>query len=402
MDSGPQQPELPEGTEPPEGSEQIFDHRLGAAGDALPDRPLDELRERIDELDQRLISVLNERARLVVDVGRVKRSDGTPIYAPHREQAVLQRARSHNADGPLLDRTVEAIYREIMSGSFALERPLRIGFLGPQGTFSHVASRKQFGRSVSFEDLHEIDGVFTEVQRGHVDYGLVPIENSLHGGVRDTMDAFRERAGVVHIYAEVQLEVHQALLANCEPNKVKRIHSKPEAFSQCRKWLALQYPKAELVPAPSTSRAVQIARAENLLEPASGAAAIGSDLAGELYELGVLFPRIEDDPHNVTRFFVIAKTPAQRSGDDKTSIMLTTPDHPGALVDVLQIFKEANINLTHIDKRPSGRTNWSYTFFIDAVGHREDRPVAKAIENARTLCAELHVLGSYPRARRVL
>ncbi|MCA9292894.1 MAG: prephenate dehydratase [Phycisphaerales bacterium] len=363
---------------------------------------LDELRQRIDELDHRLIAVLNERAKLVVDVGRLKRSDGTPIYAPHREQAVLKRALGHNEGGPLLDRTVEAIYREIMSGSFALERPLRIGFLGPQGSFSHVASRKQFGSSVTFEDLHEIDGVFTEVQRGHVDYGLVPIENSLHGGVRETMDAFRARAGIVHVYAEVLLEVHQALLANCEPSKVKRIHSKPEAFSQCRKWLAIQYPKAELVPAPSTSRAVQIARAENLLEPDAGAAAIGSELAGELHDLAVLFPRIEDDPNNVTRFFVVAKTPAERSGDDKTSIMFTTNDRPGALVDVLLVFKDADINLTHIDKRPSGRTNWSYTFFIDAIGHRDDPHVAHAIETSRALCSDLHVLGSYPRARRVL
>lgn len=362
---------------------------------------LDDLRVRIDDVDQRLVSLLNERARLVVDVGKLKRGDGTPIYAPHREQMVLGRALKNNA-GPLLDRTVEAVYREIMSGSFALEQPLRIGFLGPLGSFSHEAAQKQFGSSVSFEDLHEIRGVFTEVERGHVDYGLVPIENSTIGGVVETLDAFREYAGRVNIYTEVALGVRMCLLANCQPREVKRIHSKSEALSQCRQWLATQYPKAELIPAASTSRAVQLARAEELLEPGSGSAAIGSRLGGQLHQVEVLFEGIEDDPSNVTRFFVISKQRALRSGDDKTSIMFTTADQPGALVDVLAAFRDAGVNLSHIDKRPSGRENWQYTFFIDAVGHREDEAVAAAIDAASRLCKELTVLGSYPRAKRIL
>lgn len=362
---------------------------------------LDELRKRIDEVDSKLVDLLNTRAELVVNVGKVKRGDGTPIYAPHREQAVLKKVLEASR-GPMLSRTIEAVYREIMSGSFALEQPLRIGYLGPPGSFSHEAAQKQFGSSVSFEDLREIEGVFTEVVRGHVDYGMVPIENSAHGGVAEALDAFRRYASDVNIYAEVQLGVRQALLANCQPSEVKRIHSKPEALSQCRKWLATQYPKAELIPAVSTSRAVQIAKAEGLLEEHAGSAAIGSKLAGQLYGVQVLFDNIEDDPNNVTRFFVISKQAAKPSADDKTSIMFTTPDKPGALVSVLRVFQDAEINLSHIDKRPSGRTNWEYTFFIDALGHRDSERMAKAIETAAAICSDLVVLGSYPRSQRVL
>lgn len=362
------------------------------------------LRARVDELDRRLVELLNERARLIVEIGSVKRSSGVPIYAPHREQAVLRKVLEANATsgGPLPDRTIEAVYREIMSGSFALEQPLRIGYLGPAGSYSHQAAVKQFGQSVSFEDLHEIAGVFTEVQRGHCHYGLVPIENSLGGGIVETMDAFRDLRGEVNVYAEVLLEVHHALLAECEPRAIRRIYSKPEVFSQCRKWLATQFPKVELVAAPSTSRAVQIALEETEKDPQCGSAAIASSLAGQIYGMDVLFERIEDDPNNITRFFVIAKQAAAPSGDDKTSIMFKTADKPGALVSVLRVFEEAGINLSHIDKRPSGRVNWRYTFFIDALGHREDAAMSRAIADAAAHCEDLVVLGSYPRAKRIL
>lgn len=362
---------------------------------------LDDLRASIDDADSRLINLLNERARLVVEVGKLKRGDGTPIYAPHREQDVLTKVVSRN-QGPLQNRTVQAVYREIMSGSFALEQPLRIGYLGPAGSYSHEAAQRQFGSSVSFEDLHEIEGVFTEVARGHVDYGLVPIENSSIGGVVETLDAFTQYSSEINIYAEVQLAVHHCLLANCPPKDIRRVYSKPEALSQCRNWLSVQYPHAERIAAASSSRAVQRARAEELLEPGSGTAAIGSKLAGQLHGVEVLFESIEDDPNNVTRFFVISKQEARPSGDDKTSIMFTTADKPGALVDVLTIFRDAGINLSHIDKRPSGRTNWNYTFFIDALGHRESESVSAAIDKASRICADLTVLGSYPRSKGVL
>ena len=364
------------------------------------------LRQKIDALDIRLVRLLNERASLVVQVGRTKRAQGIPIYAPHREAEVLRKALAANR-GPLLDRTIEGVFRELMSGSFALEQPLRIGYLGPPGSHSHAAAVKQFGASVDYEDLHEIGGVFTEVRRGHVNYGLVPIENSLGGGILETLDAFKANAHQISIYGEVQITIHHALLANCEPRQVRRIHSKPEIFQQCRNWLSTQYPGVELMPAVSSSRAAQVAadecRKAQEIGAEPGSAAIGTMLAGHLYDLNVLFPRIEDDPNNVTRFVIIARQNARPTGDDKTSIMFTTDDSPGALVSVLGVFQAAGINLTHIDKRPRGLgENWAYTFFVDALGHREEPKMADTIEQARAHCRELFILGSYPRSRRIL
>lgn len=378
-----------------------------AAGSQPPPAPgpLADIRKKIDRLDRRLIRMLNDRAKLVVKVGEYKRSTGLPIYTPHRDAEVIEKAVRANV-GPLPDRTVVGVYRELMSGSFMLQQPLRIGYLGPPGSYSHMGAVKHFGSSVEFEDLHEIAGVFTEVERGHVNYGLVPIENSTGGGIVETLDAFMRVHNEVSICSEVQLTVHHALLANCPPRAVRRIHSKPEVFSQCRTWLATQYPRAELVPAASSSRAAKTASDETQqalsigAEP--GSAAIGSELAGQIYGLKVLFAKIEDNPNNITRFFVISRQRAQRTGDDKTSVMFNTADKPGALVQVLQVFEKAGINLTHIDKRPSGRTNWEYTFFIDAQGHRDDANMAGAIEEAATHCRSLHVLGSYPRSKRIL
>jgi chorismate mutase/prephenate dehydratase len=366
---------------------------------------LPQFRQKIDALDKKLVALLNARAELVVEVGRLKRAANLPIYAPHREAEVLDRVTASNA-GPLPNRALEGVYRELMSGSFQLQQPLRIGFLGPPGSFSHLAAVRHFGTSVAFEDLHEIEGVFTEVVRGHVNYGLVPIENSTGGGIVETLDAFLKHHRDVHVYSEVQLEVHHCMLAQCEPKQVRRIHSKPEVFSQCRHWLATQYPQAQLIAAASSSRAVitaaeECAKAREIgAEP--GSAAIGSELAAQLYGLKVLFAKIEDNPNNVTRFFVISRAKAQRSGDDKTSIMFATADKPGALVSVLKVFQDHGVNLTHIDKRPSGKQNWAYTFFIDAAGHREDPEAAAAIAEATEHCHELHVLGSYPRSKRIL
>ncbi len=373
-----------------------------AADAAPPASPeLLGLRAKIDAIDDRLVRLLNQRARLVVKVGALKRTTGVPIYAPHREQEVLAKVLALN-DGPLPDRTIEAVYRELMSGSFALEQPLRIGYLGPAGSFSHLAATRHFGSSVAFEDLRAIEGVFTEVARGHVDYGLVPIENSTGGGIVETLDAFQRYHNDVSIYAEVQLEVHHALLANCEPAGIRVIYSKPEIFAQCRKWLATQYPRADLVAEASSSRAAIRAREESDRDPACGAAAIGSTLAGEVYGLHTLFENIEDEPNNITRFFVLSRQKTEPSGHDKTSIMFTTSDEPGALVSVLAVFDRAGINLSHIDKRPSGRVNWSYTFFIDAEGHIEDPWFAAAVKQAEGHCSELVVLGSYPRSKRIL
>lgn len=354
---------------------------------------LEELRRKIDAFDKQIVELLNERAKVVVEVGKFKQQTNTPIYAPEREKAVMEKVRQYNK-GPLPDRCLEAIWRELMSGSFALEKPLKIGFLGPEGTFSHAAAVRKFGSSVEYVPLADISSVFAEVVRGHTDYGLVPVENSLHGGVIDTLDAFLSSSA--KICAEVLITVHHNLLAKEPWEKIHTIYSKPEVFAQCRAWLQSTAKDRNIQPAASTSKAAELAGRE------PGVAAIGATLAGEIHGLHVLFENIEDNPDNVTRFFVIGREGAKRSGDDKTAIMFTTAHKPGALAEVLDVFKENGINLTDIEKRPSRKVSWEYYFFIDAVGHQDDPQMKTAIEQARQHCLQLTVLGSYPRASEVL
>ena len=349
---------------------------------------LDQLRVKIDQIDQQLIDLLNSRARIVVEIGKLKQSQGTPIYAPDREKAILDRVRHLNR-GPLSDRCLEAVYREVMSGSFALEKPLRIGFLGPEGSFSHAASVSKFGSSVDYVPLSAIPAVFEEVVRGHVDYGLVPVENSIGGGIVDTLDAFLSSSA--KICAEVLLTVHHNLLTNEPWEKVEKIYSKAEVFSQCRNWLSATAKDRATIPAESTTAAAQMARDQK------GVAAIGSKQAAELYGLHIVFENIEDNPDNMTRFFVIGREAARRTGEDKTAIMFTTAHKPGALADVLDVFREKGIDLTDIEKRPSRKVNWEYYFFIDAQGHADDAAMKIAIEQAKKHCLQLTVLGSYPR-----
>lgn len=355
---------------------------------------LEALRARIDDIDERLVDLMNERARVVSQIGELKRSQGTPIYAPHREQAVLRRALDRN-QGPLSDRAVEAVFRELMSASFQLERPIRVGYLGPPGSFSHVAAVAHFGSSVDFDDLSEIRTVFTDVKRGRLDYGMVPIENSTVGGVADTLDAFTE-PGEISIYAEVLVAIRHHLLVKDPGQSVETIYSRPEIFSQCRGWLSTHFPGVTLVPTPSSSHAVVLAQKE------ARSAAVASELAGRIHGMEVLFQDIEDNPNNVTRFFVLARERAEPSGDDKTSFMLVTKNQPGALAEALAAFRSADVNLTHIDKRPSGRENWTYTFFLDAEGHRDDSKILLAADRARPAVQSLTILGSYPRATRIL
>lgn len=351
------------------------------------------LRLRIDELDQRLVELLNERAKVVVDIGHIKRSGDAAIYAPDREQRVLTQVRRWNT-GPLHDACLEAIWRELMSGSFALERPLRIGYLGPPGSFSHLAANRKFGSSVEYDPLDDIAGVFDETARGHIDLGLVPIENTAIGGVGETLDALL--GSTSRVCAEVLINIHHNLLSNSPPEHITKIYSKPEAMGQCRKWLSTQLTAAEKVPAASTSRAAELAAEEE------GAAAICSELAGQVYGLRMQFKNIEDNPENTTRFFVIGRHPAKPTGDDKTSLMFTTEHKAGALTSVLDVFRDHGLNLTHLTSRPSRRVNWEYVFFIDVIGHLDEGRVAEAIEAAGKHCLQMSVLGSYPRAREVL
>ncbi len=354
-----------------------------------PAAPLIPLRARVDDIDRQLIALISERGRLAAEIGRLKAAAGTPAYAPDREKEILERLRAANP-GPFPNEVLLAIYRELMSGSLALERPPRIAYLGPSGSFSHLAATGRFGAAVEYEPVADIRAAFLEVQRAHVDFAVVPVENSSAGGVIDTLDAFIQTRA--KICAEINRAIHHNLLSRQPLDRIERLYSKPEVFDQCRRWLAETGLLARALPVASTSRAAELAAAE------PGAAALGSTLAAELYHLPVLVPNIEDDPGNTTRFFVLARDSARRTGDDKTAIMFATAHRAGALVDVLNVFRAESVNLTMITSRPSRRQNWEYFFFIDAEGHLDDPPLARAVAAARALALDLVVLGSFPRA----
>lgn len=350
---------------------------------------LETFRRQIDRLDEQIVELLSKRAEVVVKIGKAKHLDGGPIYVPEREHAVLNRITELNR-GPLHDDSLRAIYRELMSGSFALEKQLRVGYLGPEGSFSHLAAQNKFGSSVQYRPLADIRAVFDEVARGHCDLGLVPVERNIGGGVIDTLDSFIEHN--VHICAEIITPIHLNLMARCAFEKINAVASKPEVFAQCRDWLTTSFKHIDLMPVASSAKAAEMAASAEAL------AAIGSSLAAELYGLNIVFANIEDNPNNMTRFLVISKTPTSRSGQDKTALMFTTTHKAGALVEVLNVFADNGINLTNIDTRPSKRRNWEYYFFVDAEGHFEDTNFIKALDEAKAHCGELHVLGSFPRA----
>ena len=354
---------------------------------------LEELRNRIDELDDKIVKLLNERARVVVEIGKLKSKSGGQIYAPDREKEVLEKIAKAN-EGPLPDKCLAAIWREMMSGSFVLERSLRIGYLGPSGSFSHTAAMLKFGQSVEYEPLADIRSIFDEVSKGHCDLGLVPIENTTGGGVIETLDALIDSD--VKVCSEVLMTIHHNLLANCSLEQIERIYSKPEVFAQCRNWLSATFKEAKTIAVASTAKAAQMAADE------SGAAAIGSKVAAEVYGLKVIYENIEDIANNITRFLVVGREDAKPTGEDKTAILFSTAHKAGALADVLEVFKKYSINLTNIESRPSKKRQWEYYFFVDFVGHRTDEQVQKGLEEARKHCLQLSILGSFPRATELL
>jgi chorismate mutase/prephenate dehydratase len=354
---------------------------------------LDDLRKKIDDIDAKLVELLNQRAGVVIEVGKLKRQASAPVYAPDREKEVLEKIAKHNK-GPLPNKCLSAIWRELMSGSFTLERPLRVGYLGPAGSFSHTAAICKFGTSVDYEPIVDIRGIFDEVSKGHCDLGIAPIENTLGGGVVETLDALVDSD--VKVCAEIFMAIHHNLLANCNLDQIEKIYSKPEVFAQCRNWLASTFKDAKTVSEASTAKAAQKAAKE----PKS--AAIGSTIAAELYGLKVICENIEDTPNNVTRFFVVAKEDSKPTGEDKTSVLFSTAHKAGALVDVLEVFKKYEVNLTNIESRPSKKREWEYYFFVDFSGHRGEEKTQKALDEAKKHCLQLSILGSFPRATEVL
>lgn len=354
---------------------------------------LEELRKQIDEIDSRLVELLNERAKVVVEVGKIKGRTDKAIYAPAREKVVLEKIIKENK-GPLPDKTLQAIWRELMSGSFFLERPLRIAYLGPRGSFSHCAAMTKFGQSVEYEGVTDIKTIFDEVSKGHGDLGVVPIQNSSGGAVGETMDAFIDSD--VMVCAELYMAIHHNLLGNCPIEEIDKIYSKPEVFAQCRKWLSATFEEDKTVAVASTARAAQMAAEE------PNTAAIGSQLAGELYGLKTICANIEDIASNITRFLVISKTDSRASGDDKTLLLFSTAHKAGALVDVLEVFRRYGLNLSSIESRPSRKREWEYYFFADIEAHRDSENLKEALSAARQHCMQLSVLGSFPRSSHIL
>lgn len=349
---------------------------------------LDELRAEIDRCDSELVRLLNERTRSVLEIGRFKKENGGEIYVPAREKDVLDKVGALN-EGPLKPESVEAIYREIMSASLALEHPVEIAYLGPPATFTHQAARSKFGASVGYCACETIQDVFEAVESKSVDYGVVPIENSTEGAVTHTLDRFMNSSA--RIYAEIYLEISLNLLANCPRAEIVRAYSKQEVFGQCRLWLHKQLSGVELVPVSSTAKAAELAAAE------PGAAALASQLAAELYGLELIEDNIQDMGSNMTRFLVIAKDHGEATGDDKTSLLFTVHHKAGALYGALRSFSKNGINMSKIESRPSKGQAWEYMFFVDVEGHIDDPDVAAAVADLREHCSTLTVLGSYPR-----
>lgn len=348
---------------------------------------LEELRAAIDGVDNRLLDLLRERAELVGQVGELKDKTGVPYYAPEREEALLRRLAAANRSR-LPESSLRAVYREILSAMRALEQKINVAYLGPRGTFSHQAAARHFGAAVHLQPERTIGEVFEAVERGRAHYGVVPIENSLEGAVSATLDRFMDSQS--SICAQVYLPVELNLLGRGPLEAVRKVYSHPQPFGQARRWLTANLPGAECVEVSSTSRAAELAAEED------GTAAIAGAQAAEEFGLPVLVPSIQDASSNVTRFFVIGPQSPKASGQDKTSVMFSVKDQPGALAKALAPFEQAGISLTRIESRPSKRQAWEYYFFADVAGHAEDAEVARALTALAGVCAFTKVLGSYP------
>jgi chorismate mutase/prephenate dehydratase len=354
---------------------------------------LSAIRSQIDVLDRRIVDLLNERLALAAEIGKLKRSQGGQIYVAEREDAVLRKVCELN-QGPIKDDALKAIYREIMSAAIALEKPLLISYLGPEATNTHAAAMKKFGASVEYHAMPTIADLFTAVEKGESDYAVIPIENSTEGSVREALDCFVESD--LKIVAQIYLEITHALISSGPLDRIERVCSKDQALAQCRHWLQRHLPHAQLVDAPSTSRAVQIAK------ETPGTAAIASELAAQFYGVPVLAQNIQDKADNTTRFFVVGKRPSGPVGNgrDVTSFLISLGDeaaaHSGALLKMLMPLAERGINLSKIESRPSKKRPWDYYFFIDVTGHYDDPAMKQALAELKQFCPMVKWLGSYP------
>lgn len=353
---------------------------------------LRSIKGQIDKLDLQILKLVNERARLAADLGRYKSDQTTPdAFTPSRDEEILLHVLQANK-GPLDEGTIKGVFREIISGSRALNRVPKVAYLGPEYSYSHLAALERFGQAVEYVRVGSIAAVFEEVNRGHTEYGVVPLENSTDGRIADTLDMFM-RLPQLKIVAETRLRIHHNLLANCEQQEVRRVYSKPQALAQCRNWISKNVPHASIHEVASTATAAELA----VREP--GAAAVASRQAAVRYGLRILFEDISDSPYNEARFAIIGHHEAEKTGHDKTAVMLKTTHHPGALVDALNIFRQNKLNLTWIESFPAKSAKPEYVFFVDFEGHQEDPKVRRALSALDARCEQVSILGSYPMAQ---
>ena len=356
---------------------------------------LEPIRDQIDQIDRQIVEILNQRLALAAEIGKRKRSAGGPIYVAEREDAVLRKVAALNM-GPIRNDALRAIYREIMSAAIALEKPLTIAYLGPAATNSHQAAMKKFGASVSYHPLATFADIFTAVDRGESDYGIVPIENSTEGSVRDALDQFVESD--LKIVSQLYLEIPYCLISRSPIEKIKKVYSKDTALAQCRLWLQRYLPHAQWVDAPSTAHAVQIAHDEE------GAAGVANELAATVYDVPVVEKNIQDKSNNTTRFVVIGKNPSGSVGNgrDMTSFLIALGEeassHSGSLLRMLHPFASRGLNLSKIESRPTKRKAWDYFFFVDVTGHHDEPAMQEAIAELQQFCPMVKWLGSYPVA----
>ncbi|MEP7246933.1 MAG: prephenate dehydratase [Gammaproteobacteria bacterium] len=365
-----------------------------AAIPVAPPLDLARVREHIDAVDEKIHSMINERAKLAQLVGISKSREGRTVdfYRPEREAQVLRMAKARNT-GPLRDEEVLRLFREIMSACLAQQEPLKVAFLGPEGTFTQAAVHSHFGHSVRSLALTSIDEVFHEVEAATADFGIVPIENSTEGTVNNTLDRFLNSP--LKICGEVELRIHHFLMGNVPSlDRIERICSHSQALAQCRGWLDENLPDVERISVSSNAEGARRARDEK------GTAAIAGDTAAVVYSLKLLASEIEDRPDNTTRFLVLGRKLFSPSGDDRTTLLLSMhhTDSSGALFQLLEPLNRHKVNMTRIESRPSHRRKWDYVFFIDIEGHAEDPQVAKALEALKQRASLYRVLGSYPRA----
>ena len=346
-------------------------------------------RKAIDKLDGHIVKLLNERTKHVLTIGEIKRKAGEEIYAPHRERAVLQRLCRRN-QGPITNESLRAIYREIMSSALSLEKSLTVAYLGPEATFTHQAAIRRFGSSLGYAPQKTIADVFTEVSKRRADYGVVPVENSTEGVVTHTLDMFVDSD--LKIVAQIVLPVQHCLLSNGPRAQIKKLYAHPQSLGQCRDWVRTNLPRAEIIETSSNARSAELAAREK------GAAAIAGVLAAEKYNVPVLEFDIQDNVANATRFLVLGRQCGPPTGNDRSSLMFSIIDRPGALYSALAPFRRYRINMTKIESRPSKRKAWEYFFFVDYDGHEADRKVAKAISLLGMHCSYVKVLGSYPNS----